>query len=94
MSLAGYSIRKLAVDLKLVESRKLRQNLLHKYNDYGQRDAWLNGSWGHQWGPGPWLPVETLEHSCQWLPIPKAMSLACYSIWKLAIDLKLAQSGK
>ena len=94
MSLAGYSIWKLAIDLKLAESGKLRQNPPHKYNDYGQRDAWLNGSWGHQWGAGPWLPVETLENSCQRLPTPKAMSLVSYNIWKLSGGFKLAESGK
>ena len=45
---------------------------------------------------GPRLPVETPEHSCQRLPIPKATSLACYSIWRLAVDLnlKFAESGE
>ena len=39
---------------------------------------------------GPRLPVETLEHSCQRLPIPKAMSLACDSIRKLAVEIKIS----
>ena len=28
---------------------------------------------------GPWLLVETLEHSCQRLPVAKAKTMACYS---------------
>ena len=42
----------------------------------------------------PRLPVKTPEHRCQRLPIPKATSLACYNMWKLVVDLKLAKSGK
>ena len=35
---------------------------------------------------GSWaMPVETPEHSRQRSPIPKATSLACYSIWKLDV---------
>ena len=42
----------------------------------------------------PRVPVGTPDHSCLRLPILKATSLACYSTWKLAVDLKVAESGK
>ena len=42
----------------------------------------------------PQLPVETPDHSCLRLPILKATSLAWYSIWKRAVVLKVAESGK
>ena len=44
--------------------------------------------------PGPWLLVETPEHSHQWLPILKATSQACNSIWNLHVDLNFAENSK